>query len=519
MLDQEPILAAITWTAFIIVNLILMAVGVGLSLLLREKPPESEAGDTKFDSPTAMVGRAVPHVRGKRWVKSINMLCPLYNYLWFKNSDGSYYFQFNLWAGICLYADGVKQIKAGGKIMWPAVYDSDTESADGVTDLDYTGTTYVFGGRGGEGGQAGHQKIYYGGPAQSVPTDVAAVFGSDIPAGRGIISVVFSGMPVYEGQSFYWGTTRYPKWPSYLMKNTDADVCGDTIWQQALANVGSEDDFNPIHAIREWIVDDYVGRGLSEDLIGDTFATAAQTLYDEGLGLSYVLDTAPDQLQGYIDKVCGIIEGIVYFEPTTGTFEISLFRDDYVEGDLETFDEDDFYVTTFLRPSAGSVPSRVVVKFNRRDTEDVDTAIDEDVALLEIQGGHPVIKELDYEAYICTRSVAEIVAAREQHTQSSMVVTLELTCLRTMSHLHVGSVIKIAYSPLGIVSMIIRVLTIEKGDLIDGTVVIKAREDVFGTIYTVYGDPDDPASAPVVIIVDTTSNIEYYTSSTASGKY
>jgi hypothetical protein len=430
---------------------------------------------------------------------------------------GAIQYYFNLWLGICLYADGVKQIKCGNTIMWPIPKDLDTEAADGTTNAEYGTTREIWGGKESGGGQDGRLQFMYGGPAQVLPDHIHNEFGENIPEARGIFSVVFGEDTKSRG--FYWGTSTYPKWPKFLVKNTDADVRGDTVWKQSISNVGSDDDFNPIHAIREWLVDEYVGASRSTFLIGTSFDTAAQTMYDEGYGLSYVLDSTPDKIQGYIDAVSEIIDGFLYFEPNTGQFEISLYRDDFNPGSLEEFDEDNFYVTAFHRPSAGKSPSRVVVKFTNRKTGDVDTAVDEDRALLEIQGGRPIIEELDYQAFICSRTVAELVAARAQKSFSAMSASLELTCTRSMSHLHQGSVIKISYPELGISSMIFRVLSVFKGDMTDGIVIIKGVEDMYSTVYTVYGTPSDPASNPDYSPLDTTSEIEYYTSITETGPY
>jgi hypothetical protein len=509
-----PILG-LTFLAYLLINAAIAAIGIGVTLLLQKKPKTRENTAVTWDRPTSMVGRAIPFVRGKAWVKSPNMLAPFWGYWYEKNSDGSYYFLFSVWMGVCVSGiDGIKQLKGGGKILWPTAYDSDVEATDGTT-TGYVSASYAFGGRGGEGGQNGNIQILYGGAAQTLPARITNFVGADYPQGRGIVSILF-GTDAY---AYYWGTTTYPKWPSFLVKSVSYTPRDEALWQSAYAEVGDDEDFNPIHSIYEWLTDPQVGRGFATTRIGSTFAVAAATLHGEDFGISYVLDYTEPKIQDWIDMVCEIMDGFLYFDPSSGTWEISLSRPDYDPDDLEEFDQDDFYVSQFHRPSPGEIPSKCVVKFTRRDTGDVDTATDEDNALRDIQGGRHIIEEFDYSEWICTRSVAEQVAAREQKALSSMGADVELVATRTMSHLHQGSLIKISYPALGIASMIIRVLSINKGDLFDGKVVIKGVEDVFGTVYTVYGTPEDPASGPDISWSDATSIMEVYTSATESAVY
>ena len=291
------------------------------------------------------------------------------------------------------------------------------------------------------------------------------------------------------------------------------------IWQNTLSNVGTEDDFNPVHSIYEWLTDTKVGRGMSTSLIGTSFATAAQTVYDEGFGISYILDSTGDLLESYIDQVKQIINAVIRFDPSTNKFEIVLIRDDYDPDDLETFDEDDFWISSFDRPSPGKVPSRVICKFQDRMSEDVGTGIDDDIALLETQGNQIVVKELNFEAFVKTQAFADHIAAREQQAYSAMGALLTLTCLRTMSHILIGDVFKISYPELGIVSMILRVLSIDTGELTDDTVVMNTMEDVFGTVYTQFGTAEEPPSHPEEDAFDSYSEARFSTSIVENGPY
>ena len=505
--------------AFIIKQAIMFAIAYGISYLLQPKPPrDTPAGSIQFKLPTSMVGRPIPHVRGKAWVTGTNALTPIFKYQYSKNSDGSYYFGFDFWLGICLSADGIKMIKAGDIVLWPTLRDDTSEAADSTTALTITATN-IFGGRSQQGGQAGQLQVLYGGQSQTLYSLIQQYFGSETPPGRGLVSVVYHDEGGEGLTSYYWGVTKYPKFQSFLVKSTDQTVGYEVIWQNTLSNVGSEDDFNPVHAIYEWLTDTKVGSGMSTSLIGTSFATVAQTVYDEGFGISYVLDSTGDQVQSHIEQVKQIINAVIRFDPSTNLFEIVLIRDDYDPDDLETFDEDDFWISSFDRPSPGKSPSRVICKFMDRMSEDVGTGIDDDIALLETQGNQIVVKELDFSAFVKTQAFADHIAAREQQAYSAMGALITLTCLRTMSHILIGDVIKISYPELGIASMILRVLSIDTGELTDDTVVMNTMEDVFGTVYTQFGTAEEPPSHPEEDAFDSYSEAKFSTSIVENGPY
>lgn len=507
------------WAVKLFWYLVILAISTGVSYLLAPRPKRPEgAGGSEFDLPTSMVGRPIPMVRGKRWVTGTNALSPIFKYAYEKNGDGTYYFGWDFWLGICRSADGIKMIKAGGIVLWPTLKDDTVEAADGELSA-FINAAYVFGGRQREGGQGGTVQFLYGRSSQTLFPLLQQYFGPDIPPGRGLLSVVYwDPTSLSSFGSYYWGTTTYPKHQSFLIKNTVLTVDYDPIWQAAYANIG-DDDFNPIHAIYEWLTDPKVGRGMSTALIGNSFAAAAQTIYNEGFGISYVLDTTRDQIEDYIDTVCDIINGVVYYDPNTGKFEITLIRDDYDPDALTTHDEDDFWVESFMRPSLGRVPSRVVVKFVERITNDPGTGTDDDIALLEAQGDAPVIHELDYSAFVVTQAYADHIAARVQQQFSSLGAKLTLNCLRTMANYYPGDVFKISYPQLNIASMIVRVLAVDTGELTDDRVVIEVVEDVFGTVYTQFGTAADPPSNPQESALDSYSGATFTTSITETGPY
>jgi hypothetical protein len=350
----------------------------------------------------------------------------------------------------------------------------------------------------------------YGDSSQVVDPLVQAAFG-DVPAGRGIVSVLFEKVQDSThkdyGRGYYWGNSTYPKWPEFLIKSTDYAADGTAIWNQANSNSTGEDDFNPAHAIHELLTDPVIGRGQSTSLIGSSFTTVAGTLKNEGYGLTYVLDSNHDDIQQHINVIQEIIDGFLYFDQDSGKYELTLARDDYDPDTLEEFDASDFFVAKYTRHSPGKTPSTTVVHYKDRASNEPDSVAEDDIALLALQGGRPITQEFGYEAWICNRTVAQLIAAREQRQFSALQATATLNCKRTMAHLNQGDVIKISYPAMEIVTMILRVVKVDRGDQNSDRVILEVVEDVYGVIYSTFGAPDPPASQPDVPVVETDSEI------------
>lgn len=488
------------------------AVTTGLSMLLakRNKSGMKPAGVTEFRYPTAIEGRPLPVVWGKRRVLSCNAITPAFDYTArkkkHKRQTAAYYYFAGLHLQVCHAADGVKQIWVAHKCLWPTVDDETAEAADATLTASITLASQIFGGWRREGGFSGTISIQYGGAAQAQNAYLTSKLGTDIPAYRGMVGLIL--------ERPYIGTSPYLKPVTALVKRTDifCDPARSAMWYVAKANVG-DDHMNPVHVIYELITSPYIGAGKDTALIGGSFTTAADSCYADGYGVDVVWDSAPDDVQSMIDKLCEIIDGVVYQDPSTGLFEIALARPDYDPGALTAYDESDFWVEDYEVPSPAKTPAKTVVHWHDRVSTKKRQALDDDIALLEIQGANPVIREHDFSGFIAWEELANKVAAREQNQASAMSKILTLRADRRMSDLNRGDVFKITYGPFKIVTMIVRVIALEYGSLADGEVTLRVQEDVYGTIYTVYGSP--PLETDAEGVTDPVTDIDYYGNTTS----
>jgi hypothetical protein len=397
-----------------------------------------------------------------------------------------YKYYVGLHVQVCLAADGIKQIWFADRPVWPVLYDATVEAADATVSasIDAIG---AFGGEQHEGGIYGTIYIQYGAAAQGRNSYLQSKLGTGIPAYRGMLGMIW--------EHLYIGTTSYVKPMTVLAKRTDI-LCDHTeMWYIAKANIG-DDHLNAIHVLYEMLTSRLIGCGKSTSLIGDSFATAADICYDEGLGLDICWDSAPDDVQSMIDHICDIIDGALYQDLSTGKFEIGLARDDYDPGDLDVYDESYFWVEQMEYPSPGKTPSKTIVRFHDRASTKTRPAYDDDIALMEVQGNTPVTQEFDYSGFIADEVLANTVAARMQTHASAMPKTLILVGDRRMADLHKNSVFKINYTELGITEMIVRVVGPEYGSVREGSVRLTVVEDIYGDALTTYGAPPLRGSAP-----------------------
>jgi len=495
------------------ITFIILAVIMAISAYLTPKPKNTRAGQQKVQLPTAEEGKPYPVLFGCRMIRGVNAISSwLYLYTTYvtyhdETAANLYYGSFHL--GVCQTLDGVKQIWWGGKCAWPKQKDPDTYEDDGeTTAIIQAKSLWGSWAYGGPGGVDATVDILYGEDNQTLNSYLEDKLGTSQPYYRGFVSMVFRGPTTTmddnnNSDGAYIGTSPQLRPIAILGKRTDQMCDHSAMWYPAKAAIGTYNDMNPIHMIYEWLTSSVIGRGCDTDLIGDSFETVADALYTEGFGLSCVWDYAPDDIDSMINKIEEIVDGKLYFDYSTGKYEFGLNRPDYVEGDLTTYDESDFWIESASYLSPGNMPSKVIVSWEHRQYDDKRVAYDDDIALLARQNGIVNVQEFDYTGFVCDGDLANDIASRMQYMYSSMPKRYVLRCLRTMADLNETDVIKISYPALNITSMILRIVSIDRGSLTDGECIIECLEDVFGYEYTVYGTPPEPANAPA----DLESNI------------
>jgi hypothetical protein len=470
----------------------IMAISYAVMMALRKKPKEpAAAGLDDFAMPTPQIGRHFPVIFGTPprdrglflfWYGDL-MLSAL------RDDDIFYawYYGYSLHLGVCHAGiDGVKQIWVGDVCVWPTMDDPTDYASDGqgtATVSIFDGVN-IFGGYTAEGGYWGVTDIEYGTSGQALNSYLSTELGSPLPAFRGIVTLVM--------RNNWWGTQPYPKTVSVVCKATTLVTDGGGQWYVAKATINTY-ALNPAHILRQCLTDSIWGDGRDASLMGDSFTSVADDLFDEDFGLNYRYYPGPGTLAEFIDEILLTIDGYLYEDHATGKFEIGLCRGDYTIGALDAYDETDFEIVHFERPSPGDVPSRITLTFRDRSWPDQRPhAIYDDIALQARQGDKIVEEEIEF-AGILDASLANTVVNRIGRAHGAMGAKLRLRCKQTMRNLHWGSVFKIAYDDpnLAITQMAVRVTRINYGTIRDNTIEMDVIEDVYTTAETIIGAPPD----------------------------
>lgn len=243
------------------------------------------------------------------------------------------------------------------------------------------------------------------------------------------------------------------------------------------------EDMNPAHIIRECLVDPDWGMGYQTSDIDDTsFMTSADTLYDEGLGMSLLWDKSMT-IDEFVKEIVRHIDAALYVSRTTGKFVLKLIRDDYDINTLITLDESNISsISNPSKPTFGELSNSVTVKFWNCVTGNDDSINVTDTALAQMQG-QVIDAPIQYPGFSHKRNAA-IAAQRDLRSLSSTFLSCTIYTDQTAKDLNVGDVFKFSWAKWKITDMVMRVTEIAFGDGKTNRIRISCSEDVFVTPLT-----------------------------------
>ncbi len=329
-----------------------------------------------------------------------------------------------------------------------------------------------FGGFHSEGGVAGNVDVCFGRSTQTQNNYLVARTGEDTPAYRGVFATVL--------KQPYIGTSPYIKYWAYQCEAYHNN------WYPAKVAIGT--DHNPAHIIMEVLTNKEFGLGYSQSDIDLTaFTAAADTLYTEGFGLSFIWNAEQD-VNEFLQEIIRHISGAIYISPYTGLWTLKLIRDDYDVNDLMTFDESNIIeVISYDRPAIGETVNEVILAYTDLDNNDMKNVKVHDSALLAKQG-YSVTSTVEFPA-ITSRTLANTIAQRQLTQLSAPLCRVELRVNRDAYSLGIGDVFLWSWERFGVVEMVLRVLEISYGSADDKSIVLTCVQDVFSIANTVYAPP------------------------------
>ena len=259
-------------------------------------------------------------------------------------------------------------------------------------------------------------------------------------------------------------------------------------------------DMNPAHIIRECLTDPDWGMGYPEAAIDDTeFAAAADTLFDEGMGISLLWDQQAT-IEDFIKLILQHIDAALFVDRSSGLFVLKLIRPDYDIGDLPVLDESHVVrIEGYKVPTLGEMVNYVTVNYWDAITgEDASLSL-QDPALASLQGG-TISATSNYPGFT-NGTIAAQVCARDLRSLSTPLASCTIIADRTAASLNVGEPFVLNWGDLGISELVMRVTSIGLGDGKNNAVTLTCVQDVFGLPEALYTPPStgwtDPRAEPV----------------------
>jgi hypothetical protein len=402
---------------------------------------------------------------------------------------------------LCLGAiDKITEIIIDKKVTWTGNLVSGASSID-EPDL--------FGGGQYEGGVYGDFDLDRGLPNQTINTYLNSVIppiGGNpvISAFRGVTSLILKKMCV--------GTNYYMKPWAIRATRIHTRVSGQAQWNDSYAEpiVGT---LNGVHIVRECLTDPEFGLGISESLMGSSFAVSAITAFNEGLGFAFFWNKETS-IQDFILEVLKHLQGSLYQDRITGKYELTLIRKVSDPTTLLSLNEANIQsVDNFHRLSVGELPSTVVVKYTDPITGDVNSITVTNPALAQRQST-TITKTIDYLG-ITSKALAHKIAIREINQQTVPILTCSIKCNRDAESLNKGDAFLLTWSDFLDQPIVMRVNTMNLGTPSSSTITIEAIQDVFTAPTVVYTEPpesnwENPIKPPLPISYSLALSAPYY---------
>lgn len=402
-------------------------------------------------------------------------------------SGSSYTVGFRYYFGIHMglnlgECDEIVEIKVADRTAW--------SGSITTNDSVFINAPELFGGDKAEGGIVGTLDVMMGGPDQPVNPRLEAMLGGLVPAFRGKTTLF------YDGQVS--AMNPYPK-PWSVRRRRNLKGWDGPVWYPEKAVIelagGTIKAANPAHIIWQLHTNRRYGMGLpSTRMNADSFAAAADALYDEGFGLC-LRWTRQDTIANFEQIVLDHIGAVIDEDPMDGTIVLRLIRDDYDPDDLPHFT----YGTGLLsiedddNGSQASGTNQVIVTFKRPQDNSKGSVRVQNLASIRQFGKQSTT--IDYPG-IPTPELALRVAQRDLIANSGFLKRFKCRFDRRVYQIRPGMCFRISDPRRGIANIVLRAGRVEEGESGDGRILITAVQDVFSLPSTSFVEPQPSAWTP-----------------------
>jgi hypothetical protein len=471
--------------------------------LLRKSPPDAvPANFEDFGFPDNDPSKRIPIVWGKKRVQSVHTM-EVQNFrtsaiearsgLFGGKTTVGFRYIATLAIGICRGPDVVlKQIYLGDRLLWEG---TSTASDDGfaitINDPNFNGP---------EDGVSGVIRFYGGSPTQNANSVLESAHTADglpSPAYRHVAYAVF--------ENFYFGNNPNVGQLEFVVERNP-----NTLGLGAARLINTTPDESPSEGAVDLSLMEIVHEvltngdwGLGESSVNDidtaSFTAAAATLAAENNAASLVWRDG-DSIKDVLNTAMRQADGFVFKRLSTGQWEINLARADYLTASpladgVPLFDESNATLDRFSRGNWDETVNIVNLNWADRNLKGRPSpAHAQDIANFAIQGTRQVATETFPGCH--SASLAANLASRQLRALSFPLAVADIRANRTAFDVQPGDVIALAYEPLGIDRIFMRVTNIALGIPDQGEIRLSLVQDVFGVADTVFSRPAKSLARP-----------------------
>lgn len=414
--------------------------------------------------------------------------------------------------------DKIYRIKFAEKTAWA------NESGQAPTGTQVVSNLSLYGGddgaSGGRGGVYSTVELYPGNRTQSASSYLRGL-DSEHSAYRGLCYMVWRGASA-AGTVASTNNTGVIR-SGYVGNNgsldsvtVEAERCpkalsGANPWYR----IGSG-DANPVECLYELLTNAEWGLGRTTGY-GSSWAAAAHTVYDEGLGFSLVWDSSKS-IKAMAQEILDQIGGIIITDNATGNWDIKLARADYdvntipvleavMPGESATGWDCVIDVSDYSCGAYDETTGVVKVDFNERlydNNYQANTAMVYDKSNVSIQG-QPIIATISYPG-VTSYGVAAKLGQRDLVARSLPLKKCRIATDTNGARLKPGDVFILKWDDYRVNQVVFRVLAANPGDIKSGTVELNVVQDIFSLGATQFVAPPlgswiNPVSAPADVSV------------------
>lgn len=337
----------------------------------------------------------------------------------------------------------------------------------------------LFGGVDDGGGFVGRVRLFNGDENQAASAFLESR-NPDTPAYRGTCYVVITDQTETKGANIGESNNlRHITYEVQAFSNVASGGLGDVM------GLGNDTHFigpdaNPISVAYDlWTNQRWGRRRPVSEINTANFAANAQTVYDEGIGFTLLIDeqTTTDEIQDIIEQH---IDGYIGPNPLTGKIEVKLARPDYDIGTVFQVNASNIRgVPKWNKGDWSQTFNRVRIRYTDRAKDWNETHAVEVAPGNRIIQGATLTREVRYQG--ChTAEVASKLAAREKKNLAQPASSGQIEVDRTAWQQRPGDVMSFTSAKVFETNLPVRITRAQVGNVVENTMVFDVTADIFG---------------------------------------